>query len=88
MDRIRRALPAVGERAAKTFAQTLLAVIATMGAVSLSDVNWWEALSAALLAAILSTMTSVASWRLGKEPGPSLSDESVQQPQQEAITHV
>lgn len=69
-DRILSKLPAVMERAVKTFAQTLVAVIG-VGATELADVDWWQALSAAVLAALLSVLTSAASWRLGGEPGPS-----------------
>lgn len=46
-------------RAAKTFAQTLLAAI-PMGAAFLSSVNWGLVLSSAALAAIISIVTSVA----------------------------
>ena len=46
-------------RAVKTFAQTFLATIGT-GAAVLGDVNWTMVLSSAVLAAILSVVTSVA----------------------------
>ena len=49
---------AAGIRAMRTFCQTAAAVIGT-GAV-LSDVNWVAAISAAILAGILSCLTSVA----------------------------
>lgn len=46
-------------RAAKTFAQTLLAAI-PMGAAFLGAVNWGLVLSSAALAAIISLATSIA----------------------------
>lgn len=45
-------------RALRTFAQALLAVIST--AALLEEVRWFEALSAAGLAALLSLLTSIA----------------------------
>lgn len=49
---------AAGVRAIKTMAQT---AIATIGAAAvLSDVNWVMAVSAAVLAGVLSLLTSVA----------------------------
>lgn len=52
---------AAGVRAAKTFAQTLLAVI-LMGdqMMSIVDVGWLDALGVAALASVLSILTSVA----------------------------
>lgn len=47
-----------GERAMKTFAQALAAVIGA-GAVGLMDVDWPQALSVAALAAALSLLTSI-----------------------------
>lgn len=49
---------AAGNRALRTFAQTMAASIGT--ALVLSDVNWRLALSASALAAILSLVMSVA----------------------------
>ena len=49
---------AAGIRALKTFCQTAAATIGT--AAVMGDVNWIAAGSAALLAAILSILTSVA----------------------------
>ena len=46
------------ERAVKTFAQSLVAVIG-VGAVGLLDVDWSGALSAALLATVISLLTSI-----------------------------
>lgn len=49
---------AAGIRAIKTMAQT---AVATIGAAAvLSDVNWTMAVSAAVLAGVLSLLTSVA----------------------------
>lgn len=46
------------ERAIKTFAQALVAVIG-VGAVGLLDVDWIGAVSAALLATVVSLLTSI-----------------------------
>ena len=45
-------------RAIKTFAQTMLATIGTTAVIE--DVNWKIVVSASLLAALLSVLTSVA----------------------------
>lgn len=49
---------AAGVRAFKTFCQTMIASVGC--AVVLEDVNWVTALSASVLAAILSILTSIA----------------------------
>ena len=66
---------AAGERAIKTFAQTLVALVGTE-MVGIHTLDWGTILSAAATATLLSILTSVASANFGKNPGPSLSDES------------
>lgn len=51
-------IKAAGIRAIKTFAQTMIATIGTTAI--LEDVNWAVVISASLLAALLSLLTSVA----------------------------
>ena len=58
------------ERAVKTFAQALVAVIG-VGAVGLLDVDWLGALSSATLATVISLLTSVGS-DVATGSGPSL----------------
>jgi len=59
------------ERAIKTFAQALAAVLGA-GAVGVLDVDWPQALSASLLAGLISLLTSVASTRVGDPETPSV----------------
>lgn len=68
-------LAAAGERAVKTFAQTLAALLAGSGTGVLS-VDWGARLSVALMAALVSLLTSVASGGVGS-PGPSLANEGL-----------
>ena len=55
---MKKFLKAAGIRAVRTVAQTAAAMIGT--SLVLSDVNWFEVLSASLIAGILSILTSVA----------------------------
>ena len=48
-----------GERALKTFIQTLLSAITVTGIAGVLDVSWVPVLSASLLAAVISILTSV-----------------------------
>lgn len=66
---------AAGERAIKTFAQTIVALVGTE-MVGIHTLDWGVILSASATATLLSILTSVASANFGKNPGPSLSDES------------
>jgi hypothetical protein len=59
------------ERAVKTFAQALVAVLGA-GATNLIEVPWGGALAAAGFAALLSVLTSVASAPWGDPATPSL----------------
>ena len=68
---------AAGERAIKTLAQTLVALIGT-SAVSIIDLDWAQMLGVSFTATVLSILSSVASSNLGKNPGPSLADETVE----------
>ena len=49
---------AAGIRAVKTFAQTMIATIGTTAVIE--NVNWTVVISASLLAALLSILTSIA----------------------------
>jgi hypothetical protein len=69
---------ATGERAIKTFAQTILAVIGIAG-VTPADVDWKQVLLAGGFGALASVLTSVASAGAGN-PGPSLASEELTPP--------
>lgn len=60
-----------GERALKTFAQALIAVLGA-GAVDLMSVGWKQDLSVAGGAALLSLLTSIGSAKVGEPGSPSL----------------
>lgn len=66
---------ATGERAVKTFVQTLLAAFGT-DQMGLLELPWESALSLAASAALLSILTSLGSANLGSKAGPSLVGES------------
>lgn len=73
--RLRAFALAAGERAVKTFAQTLAAVIVVDKVTSLVGADWGTYLGAAGLAALLSVLSSVASGGVGQQ-GPSLTTET------------
>ncbi|MFK4957556.1 holin [Lactococcus garvieae] len=54
------------ERAVKTFAQSLAAVL-TAGATGVLDVDWINALSVSLLATLVSVLTSLGSGYVGDD---------------------
>ncbi|EEI16251.1 holin [Corynebacterium lipophiloflavum] len=60
------------ERAVKTFAQTLVAIIGVNAAVPIWQVGWQEVLGVAATATVMSVLTSVASIGAGKVGTPSL----------------
>ncbi len=59
------------ERAVRTFAQALVAVLAA-GFVVTDGAAWGEALLSAVLAALISVLTSVAASGVGDPSSPSL----------------
>lgn len=67
---------AAAERAVKTFAQALVAVMTADG-LGMLDADWTARLSAAGMAAVLSLLSSVGSAGAGN-PGPSLSTEKIE----------
>lgn len=69
---------AAGERAVKTFAQSLVALFAA--GVTILNIDWRQGLAVAATAAVVSVLTSVASVRLGQFEGPSLAGEAVVEP--------
>ena len=69
---------AAGERAVKTFAQSLVALFAA--GVTILNIDWQQGLAMAATAAVVSVLTSVASVRLGQFEGPSLAGEAVVEP--------
>ena len=64
---------AAGERAIRTFAQALAALIGA-NAVSIIDIDWAASVGVAATAALLSVLTSLAASGVG-EPGPSFGPE-------------
>lgn len=69
---------AAAERALKTFAQTIVALIGA-NLVSVTDLDWAQFIGIGGTAAIVSVLTSVASAPLGNN-GPSLADEELLPP--------
>ena len=69
---------ATAERAVKTFAQTLVAVVSA-GQLGLFEVAWAKAMSTAALGAVMSVLTSVGSARTAGD-GPSLGAEVTRPP--------
>lgn len=63
---------ATAERAVRTFAQSLVAVL-TAGATNLFDVDWQAALATAGLAAVLAVLTAIGTATAGR-PGPGLTE--------------
>jgi Putative lactococcus lactis phage r1t holin len=62
---------AAAERAVKSFAQTLVALLG-VGQVGLLDVDWLGALSIASMATLLSVLSSIGSAGFGESQDPSL----------------
>lgn len=69
-----------GERAVKTFAQTLGATLIVFTGVL--EVDWVNSLSAAGLATVLSVLSSVGSAKVGPDDSPSLVGEPPQEPEE------
>ena len=65
------------ERAIKTFAQALLALLGT-NVASITDVDWQQALGVGGLAFVASILLSIASAGIGKS-GPSLGPEQLKE---------
>jgi len=55
---VKKFFMAAAIRAIKTVAQTAVSLIGV--GTFMSDINWWQVLSASLLAGILSVLTSIA----------------------------
>ena len=69
---------AAGERAVKTFAQSLVALF--VAGVTVLTIDWQQALAVSATAAVVSVLTSIASVCLGPFEGPSLAGEAVVEP--------
>lgn len=59
------------ERAVKTFAQAMVAVM-TAGATGVLDVDWVNALSVSLLATLVSVLTSIGSGTVGDQSASAI----------------
>lgn len=67
------------ERAIKTFAQTLVALLSVAVAAPIWDLNWTEALGVSLTATALSLLTSIAGTGTGNpETGSFINDQPVE----------
>jgi hypothetical protein len=75
------------ERAVKTFAQSLLAILSVAG-VGFITAPWTTALSTAAMAAVLSVLTSMASAPMGEPDSPSLLPAASTSPSPAAKTSV
>lgn len=65
-------LKQVAERAIKTFFQSFVAVILASEVTDIYSVDWQQAAGVGALAAVVSVATSLASWNIGPDEGPSL----------------
>lgn len=72
---------AAAERAIKTFAQALVALF--VAGVTVLTIDWQQALAVAVTAAVVSVLTSIASYSVGPFLGPSLVDEAVVLPDED-----
>lgn len=72
-------LQATLERAVKTWAQALVALLGA-GAFNVLKVEWQEALATSAGAALISVLTSIASAQFGSTGGPSLTNSEVLAP--------
>jgi hypothetical protein len=72
---------AAGERAVKTFAQALVALF--VAGVTVLTIDWQQGLAVAATAAVVSVLTSIASYNVGPFLGPSLVDEAVVLPDED-----
>ena len=63
---MKKFLKDLAERAIKTFAQSMVAVL-TAGATGILDVDWINTLSVALLATAISVFTSLGSLTIGDD---------------------
>lgn len=59
------------ERAVKTFAQSMVAVM-TAGATGVLDVDWVNAFSVSLLATLVSVLTSIGSGAVGDQSASAI----------------
>lgn len=74
----RRFIEAALERAIKTFAQSLIAILA-VGQTTVLSVDWRQALAVSATATLLSILSSIASDQFGNY-GPSLASEVIAPP--------